>query len=87
MSIIQTLVNNSYIKVFFDAPYFQILIDKEATGTAQRGFYLNQLAKTLVPIPPLEEQAEIVQIAETLLNQIDSLTNIDSVQNGDEEDE
>ena len=87
VSIIQTLVNNSYIKVFFDAPYFQILIDKEATGTAQRGFYLNQLAKTLVPIPPLEEQAEIVQIAETLLNQIDSLTNIDSVQNGDEEDE
>ena len=42
-----------------------------ATGTAQKGFYLNQVEKLLIPIPPLAEQKRIVAKIEELLPYID----------------
>ena len=47
------------LKIVFDAPYFQNIIVKSATGTAQKGFYLNQLENVLICIPPLAEQDKI----------------------------
>ena len=59
VSIISTLIYNRYLKYFFDCGYFQQKVIKEATGTAQKGFYLNQLSSSLVPVPPLNEQMRI----------------------------
>ncbi len=60
VSVITTLIYNYYLKFFFDCGYFQQKVIKEATGTAQKGFYLNQLSSSLIPVPPLEEQKRIV---------------------------
>ena len=60
VSVITTLVFNQFLKYYFDNPYFQNKVNKEATGTAQKGFYLNQLATSLIAIPPLNEQYRIV---------------------------
>jgi len=38
-----------------------------ATGTAQKGFYLNQVEKLLIALPPLAEQKRIVARLEELL--------------------
>ena len=61
VSIIATLIFNKYLKYFFDSGLFQNKIVSEASGTAQKGFYLNQLAVTLIPIPPIDEQYRIVE--------------------------
>ena len=61
VSVITTLLYNQYLKVFLDCGYFQAKVMKEATGTAQKGFYLNQLACSLIPVPPLNEQRRIVE--------------------------
>lgn len=60
VSVIATFIFNQYLKYFFDNPFFQNRVNKEATGTAQKGFYLNQLATSLIAIPPLNEQYRIV---------------------------
>ena len=70
VSVIHTLINPEYLKYFLDAPEQQFLFVKEATGTAQKGFYLNQLSKLLVKIPPLYEQKRIVNKINMMLVQI-----------------
>ena len=60
VSVIKTLIFNGYLKLFFDSGYFQNKVYREATGTAQKGFYLNQLSNSLVAVPPLDEQYRIV---------------------------
>ena len=45
----------------------QDFIISNSTGTAQKGFYLNQLAELLIPLPPLVEQNRIVKAIEKLL--------------------
>ena len=61
VSVLTTLVYNYYLKYFFDSGYVQQKVFAEATGTAQKGFYLNQMAKLIVPVPPLSEQHRIVE--------------------------
>lgn len=73
VSIIRTYVYNYYLKYCFDSPYYQQLINDNATGTAQMGFYLNQLSKSLIPLPPLAEQSRIVAKIEEVFAQIDNL--------------
>ena len=58
VSVITTYINNDYLKLFLDSPHFQSKVVKEATGTAQKGFYLNQLENSIVP--PVNEQIRIV---------------------------
>ena len=60
VSVIHTLIFNYYLKYCLDSAYIQQKIVREATGTAQKGFYLNQLALLLIPIPSIEEQHRIV---------------------------
>ena len=73
VSVLTTLLFNQYLKYFFDSGYFQQKIVKEATGTAQKGFYLNQLAVSLIPVPPLAEQQRIVAKIEQFLAMIKGL--------------
>lgn len=59
VTVITTDILPQYLKIFFDAPYFQNLIVNNATGTAQKGFYLNQLEGVLVCVPPTDEQKRL----------------------------
>ena len=70
VSIITTYINNEYLKIFLDSPYFQNKIIKEATGTAQKGFYLNQLENSFVVVPPLKIQEQIVNFYKKLQQKI-----------------
>ena len=73
VSIIQAFIFNYYLKYCFDSPFFQSLIDDKATGTAQRGFYLNQLEDAIIPLPPLAEQHRIVEKIEALFAEVDHM--------------
>jgi len=73
VSVITTLIYNYYLKLVFDSAYFQNKAIKEATGTAQKGFYLNQLAEMLIPVPPMSEQQRIVDFANKVLSTIEAL--------------
>ena len=70
VSVLTTLVYNEYLKLFLDSPFIQNKIYKEATGTAQKGFYLNQLEKCPIAIPPLSEQKRIVERLNVLMQNI-----------------
>ena len=68
VSVIKTLINPYYLKMFFDTPKYQNMVIKEATGTAQKGFYLNQLSSSLILVYPLEYQSKLVYRVDKLLN-------------------
>ena len=59
VTVITTLLFNHYLKNFFDSNFFQEIMIKEGTGTAQKGFYLNQLSNVLIPVPPIDEEKRI----------------------------
>lgn len=67
VSIIRTEIFNYYLKYWLDSGYVQNYVVKNATGTAQKGFYLNQLTEVLIPLPPLAEQKRIVDAIENML--------------------
>ncbi len=67
VSIIKTEIFNYYLKYCLDSGYVQNFVVKNATGTAQKGFYLNQLAELIIPLPPLAEQKRIVAAIEKML--------------------
>lgn len=73
VSVISTFICNYFLKFCFDSPYYQSLIDDKATGTAQRGFYINQLEESIIPIPPLSEQKRIVAKIEELFAVLDGI--------------
>lgn len=67
VAVISTRIYNYYLKCVLDSPYIQQYIVTKATGTAQKGFYLNQVDGLLIPIPPFEEQRRIVERLDSLL--------------------
>ncbi|EAY2464942.1 restriction endonuclease subunit S [Salmonella enterica] len=76
---------NKYIHLYFDAPLSYDFINKYDNGTAQPNLAATDLARFLVPLPPLDEQSRIVnKITElmTLCDQLEqhSLTCLDSHQ-------
>lgn len=70
VTVITTNILPQYLKIFFDAPYFQDFIINHATGTAQKGFYLNQLEDVLVCVPPSKEQERLSDKTKQLLSSI-----------------
>ena len=75
VSIIHTLTSNYWVKYFFDSDYYQNLIIEKATGTAQMGFYLQQLSESYIALPPYNEQLRIVSEIEqwfALINNIET---------------
>ena len=67
VSVISTLIFNHYLKFVFDSPFIQQHMVRNATGTAQKGFYLNQVENLIIPLPPLAEQKRIVAKLEEIL--------------------
>lgn len=67
VSVLATLIYNYYLKFVLDSGYIQKFMFANATGTAQKGFYLNQVERLLIPVPPLAEQKRIVAKIEELL--------------------
>jgi type I restriction enzyme S subunit len=70
VTAITTSILPKYLKIFFDAPYFQDFIISNATGTAQKGFYLNQLENVLVCVPPINEQNRLANKIQQILSSI-----------------
>ena len=64
-----------YLKNFFDSNFFQEIMIKEGTGTAQKGFYLNQLSNVLIPVPPIDEQKRISEYISQLSALIKNVDN------------
>lgn len=75
VAVIDTKYCNIYLKYLFDSPKIQAYFNENASGTAQKGIYLNQLRQTVIPLPPLEEQERIVLKIEELFKLIDELDN------------
>ena len=75
VSVLTPLVSSEYIKCFLDSGHFQRHIDNNARGTAQKGFYLNLLEATILPIPPLNEQRRIVAKTSSLLSELNRIDN------------
>ncbi len=61
VAVLTTFIFNTYLKMVLDSPFIQKYMIKNATGTAQKGFYLNQVAKLLIPVPPFAEQQKITK--------------------------
>jgi len=73
VSVIHTLIENRYLKYFFDSNYYQQVILENATGTAQLGFYLEQMRNSCIAIPPLAEQKRIASKIESLFSVLDAM--------------
>lgn len=73
VAVISTKIYNRYLKCVLDSPYIQQYMVTKATGTAQKGFYLNQVDNLLIPIPSFEEQRRIVERLDTLLPMCEDL--------------
>lgn len=67
LCIINTYVNNKFIYYMLRCDYLQKEMLLKSTGTAQPGLYLNSVRELIVPLPPFEEQKEIVRILDKLL--------------------
>ena len=73
VAILTTMISPYFLKCVLDAPNVQQYMVKKSTGTAQKGFYLNQVAELLIPLPPLAEQKRIVERVETIMSKLDEL--------------
>ena len=73
VTILTTLIYNKYLKLVFDSNYYQELMTDSAKGTAQKGFYINQVVQSVIPLPPLVEQKRIVTAIEKWMSIIDSM--------------
>lgn len=73
VTILTTLIYNKYLKYVFDSNYYQELMTDTAKGTAQKGFYINQVVDSIIPLPPLAEQMRIVHAVSQWTSFIDSI--------------
>lgn len=78
VAVIRTYINNDYLKNVIDSPYIQAFMTKNATGTAQKGFYLKPLSNLFIPLPPLEEQQRIVDRVDELMAKIDEYEKLEN---------
>lgn len=67
VSVLTTLIYPEFLKYMLDSPFIQDFMYVNATGTAQKGFYLKQVENLVIALPPLEEQKRIVSKIEELL--------------------
>lgn len=71
VSVISTLIYNSFLKYSLDCSFIQSYMNNNATGAAQLGFYLNKLERLCIPLPPLAEQKRIVERVEEIFKYLD----------------
>lgn len=58
-------VHSKYLKYILDSSNIQNVIWANTKGAAQKGIYLEQVAKIKIPVPPLKIQYEIVRILDS----------------------
>ena len=75
VSILKTQIENKYLKYFFDSSFYQDYVLEHATGTAQQGFYLQEMSESYIAIPPINEQKRIVSKIEELFEALDQIQN------------
>ena len=75
VTVLNTNINNQFLKYFFDSNFFQTYVIEHSTGTAQMGFYLKEMANSPIAIPPMHEQACIVDKVSELFYQLDQIQN------------
>ena len=73
VSILKTQIENKYLKYFFDSSFYQDYVLEHATGTAQQGFYLQEMSESYIAIPPISEQKRIVSKIEELFEALDKI--------------
>ena len=73
VSILKTQIENKYLKYFFDSSFYQDYVLEHATGTAQQGFYLQEMSESYIAIPPINEQKRIVSKIEELFEALDQI--------------
>lgn len=62
VSVITPMIDSMFLKYVLDDSYYQKYMTDNATGTAQKGFYLDKVSNLVVPLPPIEEQRRIVSV-------------------------
>lgn len=75
VTVLNTKINNQFLKYYFDSSFFQTYVIEHSTGTAQMGFYLKEMANSPIAIPPMNEQARIVDKISELFYQLDQIQN------------
>ncbi|WP_370402888.1 restriction endonuclease subunit S [Tenacibaculum dicentrarchi] len=63
---------NQYLQLFIQSPQYRSKLDGVETTTINQ-ITQGNLKATSVPLPPLEEQKEIVKVVETLFKEVDKL--------------
>ena len=58
------MISSFYLMYILQTPYVFKWLNENSKGTAQKGIYLNTLSTLMIPIPPLNEEQEIVKILE-----------------------
>ena len=53
VTVLNTNINNQFLKYFFDSNFFQTYVIEHSTGTAQMGFYLKEMANYPITITPI----------------------------------
>ena len=69
------LINPLYLMYIVQSPQIQKWLTDNSKGTAQKGIYLNALSLMIIPIPPLAEQARIVEHIHIAYKQLDLILN------------
>lgn len=67
------LIYNHYLKYYMDSSSIQKNMTTNAKGTAQKGFFLNQLEQLPIMIPPLTEQQRIVARIKKIFTRLDDI--------------
>lgn len=67
------LVNNKYVNFYFDSPISYQFIKNYDNGTAQPNLAANDLARFLIPVPPVDEQIRILGKIDDLMSLCDQL--------------
>lgn len=75
VTILHTNINNQFLKYFFDSNFFQNYVIEHSTGTAQMGFYLQEMSNSPIAIPPLNEQKHLVSKIDELFSNLDQIQN------------
>jgi type I restriction enzyme S subunit len=66
-------INPHFVRLVIQSPYFQDIFASEKIGSAQARINLEDLRKFPLPLPPLEEQKEIVRRVEALFRLADAI--------------